>query len=118
LAVIELIYLKNRKYFDLKTPLKQLIISELTKASNKNSVFELVWLVFFSRYIGLGITNFSEYKTGKNPEIDSKSVNDLETEAIRVIKLLNGFTPAEKNGKKVSTQFTFPINFVLDEKQS
>ena len=66
LAVIELIYLKNRKYFDLKTPLKQLIISEITKASNKNSVFELVWLVFFSRYIGLGITNFSELISAAN----------------------------------------------------
>ena len=58
------------------------------------------------------------YKSGDNPEIDSKSVADLEAEAIRVIKLLSGFTPAIKDGKKVSTQFTFPINFVLSEKES
>ena len=57
-------------------------------------------------------------KSGDNPEIDSKSVADLEAEAIRVIKLLSGFTPAIKDGKKVSTQFTFPINFVLSEKES
>ncbi len=66
LAVIELIYLKYRKNFDLKAPLKDLIVSEIIKASNKNSVFELVWLVFFSRYIGLGITNFSELISADN----------------------------------------------------
>lgn len=60
LAVIELIYIKFRKDFDLKTPLRDLVVSELKKASHKESVFELVWLVFYSRYIGLGITNFSE----------------------------------------------------------
>ena len=49
------------------------------------------------------------YKTGKHPEIDSKSVKDLETEAIRVIKLLTGLTPATKDG----LQYTFLINFKL-----
>ena len=66
LAVIELVYLKYRKNFDLKAPLKDLIVSEIKKASNKNSVFELVWLVFFSRYIGLGITNYSELISENN----------------------------------------------------
>jgi hypothetical protein len=53
------------------------------------------------------------YKTANPPEIDSKSVKDLETEAIRVIKLLTGLTPATKDGKRVGLQYTFLINFKL-----
>jgi hypothetical protein len=58
------------------------------------------------------------YTTGKHPEIDPTSVKEIENEAIRVIESLSGFTPALKDGKKVSTQYTFPINFVLEEKKS
>jgi hypothetical protein len=54
------------------------------------------------------------YKTANHPEIDSKSVKDLETEAIRVIELLSGLTPATKDGKRVSLQHTFLINFKLE----
>lgn len=43
---------------ELKEYLKSTIRSEIISASLKESVFETVWLVFFSRYIGLGITNF------------------------------------------------------------
>jgi selenophosphate synthase len=57
------------------------------------------------------------YKKENNPEIDSESVKDLENEVIRVIELLSGFTPAIKNGKNVSTQYTFPINFILQDKK-
>lgn len=41
---------------------------------------------------------------------------DLDQEAIRVIKLLNGWSPALKNGKKVSVDFNFPIYFFPDDK--
>lgn len=75
LAVIELIYLRFRKDFDLKTPLKELIISEIKKSSNKNSAFELVWLVFFSRYLSLGITTFTTI-------IDSSNMNNLFLKSI------------------------------------
>ena len=57
------------------------------------------------------------YESGTNPEINSKSVADLEAEAIRVIKLLSDLTPAQKDGKNVKTQYTFPINFMLKEKK-
>jgi hypothetical protein len=59
LAVCESIF---DKYFTktLKGQMKELIELEIVKASEKKSTFELVWLVFFSRYIGLGITNFSD----------------------------------------------------------
>jgi hypothetical protein len=38
-----------------------LIESEIVKANQKKSVFELVWLIFFPRYLKLGITKFSTY---------------------------------------------------------
>lgn len=60
LAVIESIYLKYRKEHKLKEPLQTIILSEIKKASDKKSVFELVWLVYFNKYLGLGITKYSE----------------------------------------------------------
>ncbi len=59
LAVCEAIYDKYRAQ-PLRKQIKGLVESEIKKASEKKSVFELVWLVFFSRYIGLGITNFTD----------------------------------------------------------
>ncbi|MEX2231415.1 MAG: reverse transcriptase domain-containing protein [Cyclobacteriaceae bacterium] len=58
LAICEAIYEKYASKA-LKGQLRELIESEIRKASQKRSTFELVWLVFFSRYIGLGITNFA-----------------------------------------------------------
>jgi len=43
----------------LKEQLKELIESEVIKASEKKSTFELVWLVFYSKYLGLGITKWT-----------------------------------------------------------
>lgn len=60
LAVIESIYLKYRREHKLKEPLQTIILSEIKKASDKKSVFELVWLVYFNKYLGLGITKYSE----------------------------------------------------------
>lgn len=45
--------------------------------------------------------------------VDSKSLSALENEAIRVVKLLADFTPAQKDGKNVSVQFTIPFVFAL-----
>lgn len=52
-------------------------------------------------------------KSNENPQIDSKSISDLEAEAIRAVKLLEDFTPAQKDGKNVKSQLTIPIVFVL-----
>ena len=57
-----------------------------------------------------------DYDSKTNPEINSKVVAELKDEAIRVIKLLNGFTPAQKDGKIVKEQFVIPINFVIGQK--
>jgi len=59
LAICEDIY-TNYRTPKLKEQLKDLIESEIIKASNKKSAFELVWLVFFSRYLSLGLTTFSK----------------------------------------------------------
>lgn len=59
LSVSEQLYVAyHKEYPKLKEYLKSTIQSEIISASLKGSVFETVWLVFFSRYIGLGITNF------------------------------------------------------------
>ena len=59
LAICEEIYIKYRAP-KLKKQLKYLIESEIIKASNKKSAFELVWLVFFYRYLSLGRRLFSK----------------------------------------------------------
>lgn len=48
-------------------------------------------------------------------ETTSKSLVDLEAEAIRIISLLKGFSPAQKDGKNVKFRFTFPITFHIAE---
>jgi len=48
-------------------------------------------------------------------ETKSKSLASIEAEAIRVITSLKGFTPAQKDGKNVESQFTFPINFKISK---
>jgi hypothetical protein len=42
-----------------------------------------------------------------------KAYKELENESVRVVSLLEGFTPGEQDGKKVNVQYTFPITFVL-----
>ncbi|UBM61361.1 RNA-directed DNA polymerase [Candidatus Sulfidibacterium hydrothermale] len=56
LSVIEFIYLKYRTEFKLKEIIKELVKSEIIKANDKQSIFELSWYLFFARYIGLGIS--------------------------------------------------------------
>ena len=62
-----------------------------------------------------GRVTFVVDKTGKVTEIKvAKSVDIyLDTEAIRVCKLLPDFIPARQNGEPVSVWFTLPITFKL-----
>jgi hypothetical protein len=53
----------------------------------------------------------------KSSKTKTKSLAVLEAEAIRLITSLKGFTPAQKDGKNVKSQFTFPINFQISETQ-
>ncbi|MBM4054733.1 MAG: hypothetical protein FJ264_08700 [Planctomycetes bacterium] len=65
LAVCEAIYNEYKTKL-LQKQIRELVESEIKKASDKRSVFELVWLVFFSRYIGLGITDFAALISSEN----------------------------------------------------
>jgi hypothetical protein len=66
LSLIEIVYLANNEHKKtLKPFIKQIVEKELVAASNKNSAFDVVWYIFFSRYIGLGITNFMSLVTNK-----------------------------------------------------
>ena len=64
---------------------------------------------------GKVVMTFVVDKTGKVTEIKvAKSVDIyLDTEAIRVCKLLPDFIPARQNGEPVSVWFTLPITFKL-----
>jgi TonB family protein len=64
---------------------------------------------------GRVVMTFVVDKTGKVSEIKvAKSVDIyLDTEAIRVCKLLPDFIPARQNGEPVSVWFTLPITFKL-----
>ena len=64
---------------------------------------------------GRVVMTFVVDKTGKVTEIKvAKSVDIyLDTEAIRVCKLLPDFIPARQNGEPVSVWFTLPITFKL-----
>ena len=64
---------------------------------------------------GKVVMTFVVDKTGKVTEIKvPKSVDIyLDTEAIRVCKLLPDFYPARQNGEPVSVWFTLPITFKL-----
>lgn len=52
-----------------------------------------------------------EKEEGVSKEV---ALQDLEKEAVRVISLIEDFTPGEQRGKNVKVQFTIPINFALD----
>jgi outer membrane biosynthesis protein TonB len=58
-----------------------------------------------------------ENNPDKNMNVDQKALKDLEKEAVRVIKSLKDFTPAQKDGKNVEVQYTMPVSFVLDSKK-
>lgn len=66
LALIEHIYIKYYREHSLKPALQKIISTEIKKASEKNSVFELIWLIYFARYVSLGITNLSTLVSEEN----------------------------------------------------
>ena len=55
MAIIEDIYIMDNGKYDLKKYLREIIELEIKKASEKKSVFEIIWYIFFSRYLRLGI---------------------------------------------------------------
>lgn len=87
LALVEMVYLDHKEYRNVLKPyLKEIIQIEITMAARKESAFEIVWFIFFSRYLGLGITGFAELINNKsiqeNPFVQCMitSQNKLYTE--------------------------------------
>ncbi len=60
LAIIEVIFNKYGRKHDLKEYLQELFYKEIADASDRDSVFELVWIVFFSRFAGIGLVKFKD----------------------------------------------------------
>ena len=62
---------------------------------------------------GMVIVQFVVDKTGKVGEVKAvRSVdNDLDREAVRVVKSLPQFTPGQQNGKPVDVWYVLPVNF-------
>jgi len=56
MAIIEDIYLMDNGKYYLKKYLREIIELEIKKAAEKKSVFEIIWYIFFSRYLQLGVT--------------------------------------------------------------
>jgi hypothetical protein len=105
LGVIEAIYTGSKLKSKLKPHLKELITSEIKKASVCKSAFGLTWLVFFSRYLKLGINNFSTListENLKNPFVESiidseqKLFNDSGINLFVKPKDCNGMTLAKR----------------------
>jgi retron-type reverse transcriptase len=70
LSVIERLYIENKRNDQgLKDFLRETIKDELDRASKMSSVFEIVWLVFFCRYISLGFQNEDFDSIIKNEKI-------------------------------------------------
>ncbi|EID0034481.1 RNA-directed DNA polymerase [Vibrio diabolicus] len=64
LSLIEIVYLENKSHRKtLKPYIKNIIEKELQAASNNNSAFDVVWYIFFWRYIQLGAVSFKDFVT-------------------------------------------------------
>lgn len=61
MTIIEDIYIMNNKKYNLKKYLREIIELEIEEASKKKSVFEIIWYIFFSRYLRLGLS-FPSFK--------------------------------------------------------
>jgi len=89
LALIELIYINNLDYKDeLKPYLKDILSKEISDAAEKESAFEVVWYVFFSRYLGLGITNFGKL-LGDTPIKQNEFVQSILTSQNKLYNEVN-----------------------------
>jgi len=61
MAIIEDIYRMDNGKYDLKKYLREIIKLEIKKASEKKSEFEIIWYIFFSRYLRIGLS-FPSFK--------------------------------------------------------
>lgn len=89
LALIELVYLANLEHKDeLKPYLKDILTKEISDAAMKGSAFEIVWYIFFARYLSLGITNFGTL-IGDTPIKKNEFVQSMLTSQNKLYKETN-----------------------------
>ena len=74
MAIIEDIYLIYNKEYQLKDYLKEIINLEFQDACDKRSEFEIIWYIFFSRYLRLGLTFSSHIDTSIRKNLLLKSI--------------------------------------------
>jgi hypothetical protein len=56
LSIIELVFIKYRKiHKPLKEDIKKIILKEIDKAMQLKSVYELIWYIYFAKYMSLGL---------------------------------------------------------------
>ena len=66
---------------------------------------------------GRAVVQFVVEKTGNIGEVKvvQSLGEDLDREAVRVVKSLPKFTPGRQNGQAVSAWYTLPVTFTLPE---
>lgn len=69
LAIIDLVFIEHKKrHLELKDFIKNIIVDDIKRSSDKDSVFDVLWLVFFAKFRQFGIGDVSKY-------IDSAIIN-------------------------------------------
>ena len=58
ISIIDYIYNKYNHEFDLDDTLKRLILKEIKVASEKESIYEIIWLIYFAQHLDLCMLPF------------------------------------------------------------
>lgn len=109
LSITEELYLKyGSEYDELKNYLKSTTENEISRAALKTSIFETVWLIFFSRYLKLGINQDRISELVKHSDIKEnnfyKSILNSRQEIFKEIKDIELFKTPKHFNK--NTEFT------------
>ena len=112
LSITEELYRKyGNEYDELKKYLRSTTENEIYRACNKGSIFEIVWLIFFSRYLGLGINKeqinelVQTLDTDLNKNQFYNSILESKQEIFRELKNDIELFKAPRHFKK-NTEFT------------
>jgi hypothetical protein len=110
LSIIEYLYLQNKKKDqELKDFLREAIKDELDRASKMSSVFEVVWLVFFCRYIHLGFKSEELNEIVQNENIKKnefyKSIVNSKQEFFKDSKFSLFTKPRDCNDQTLAERF-------------
>ncbi len=104
MAVLEALFnLYNREY-NIKQHLVEIIEGEVKIALEKKSIFEIIWYIFFSRYLRLGLKfQFNIDQSLKN-NLLLKSIKESSQHIYRDSKIVLFKTPKDCRGEKLAKQ--------------